>query len=510
MNRFREQLRELGLGEILEPVAYEYPGFTGDERFFAALDDIIKNNKSVLIHPDSDPDGAYSAKIMHKCLAKLGHTNMDIYRLRERSHKLTDMAVNEAIYNKYDYMIILDSSTNDMYNITKLTTYGVIPIVLDHHVGNYDLNLYPKDAIIINTIYENAIRGHEEFRLCGGGLTFCLVSEYLRRNNRKYSDLAPYALVALYADCIDMTKGLNRSIYYMATSVPRGELPPDIKYFLEDYAVFSRRFIEFTLVPKINALFRTENLELLNQYLFDNLSYDKNIKLVALIKDLHSFTREQVLMLTDVVEKRNLENIVLANLTHSGKAVQLNKLYNYTGLVANNISTEYGKPCVVLCDTGDYIKASFRDLLSRNYLPIFKQFCNAEGHGAAFAINIPYNTYREFITYLENTVDRKFSIAGVDEPIEVECDSLMPDLELIEDVALFNEFSGIKVPIAILKKKNNLTCKSSYSKSHPYNYKWGDYNIESSSRLIPGRVIKIKPVKTKSLKLIVYNRNVAI
>ena len=52
-------------------------------------------------------------------------------------------------------------------------------------------------------------------------------------------------------------------------------------------------------------------------------------------------------------------------------------------MIANNLAQEYSKPCIVLCDNGSEIKASFRDILGRNYLDIFKQFCRCGGHPPA-------------------------------------------------------------------------------------------------------------------------------
>lgn len=510
MEEFIKELEEYGVPEILDKVKYEYTGFTGDTRFFYELDYIRKSDKRVLIHGDSDPDGAYGVKIAEESFDKLGFKNYEIYRYKKRSHVLTDEAVNYAIYNRFDYILIIDSSTNDFSNISKLVKFGVKPIILDHHVANHDLDRYPDECIIINTIIENRIRNMDFYRLSGGALTFCLFSKYLENNNIEYNELSAYALITLYADSIDMTRKLNRGIYYMATELDRSKLPKCVKDFLEDYYVFSRRFIEYIFVPKINALFRAEELEILNKYLFDDNSFEVTQELVRVITDIHESKRNMVNIVTDEITKELLGNIVIANLSSSSLAIEVNKLYNYTGLVANNLSTEYGKPCVVLCDTGTSLKASFRDSLSRSYLGVFKQFCNAEGHGAAFGINLQYTEYEDFMYYLREKIDKKFFILGVSEPLEVDVYDESPDPELITSVSLYNEFSGIDVPIALLRKKNNMSCVKSYNGSYPYKYTWSNLKVESKSKLITGSVIKIKPILTNSIRLLVFSRNVVI
>ena len=42
-------------------------------------------------------------------------------------------------------------------------------------------------------------------------------------------------------------------------------------------------------------------------------------------------------MVTDLVNREVLDNFVIANLSSSGISVQQAKLYNYTGLIANNL-----------------------------------------------------------------------------------------------------------------------------------------------------------------------------
>ena len=510
MEVFREKLKEYDVEGILDHQEYQYPGFTGDERLFSALDDIITNNKKVYIHGDSDCDGVFAAKIVECFFKEFKHNNYEVHKYLERSHVLTEESITSAIQKKFDYMIILDSSVNDLAKMKILIKFGIIPIIIDHHVPEFSLTDYPEEAIVIDTVFENYIRKCDYFKLSGGALTFCLFGRYLEIKGKDFKFLAPYALVTLYSDCIDMTRDLNRSIYYLATEINRNNLPVYFQDFMEDYDVFCRRFIEFTLSPKINALFRAEELHLVNRYLFEDHSVFERKKLVTAIKTLHESSRQLVNIATDSIKRENLNNIVIANLNSTSYPIYENKLYNYTGVVANGLSTDYGKPCVVLCDTGTGIKASFRDLLSRNYLPKFKQFCRAAGHGPAFAINLNYTEYNQFMWYLREKIDKKFFILGVDDNINLESTSLSPDVELLENVALYNEFSGSEVPIALITKRNNLRLARSYNSFYKYRYKWGEFTVSSVSLVPPGMQMRIKPIRTKKLKLIVFNRSVML
>jgi single-stranded-DNA-specific exonuclease len=509
-NKFLEKLKELELSEVLEIPSFNYEGFTNDERLFNAISQIIDMNLRVLIHGDSDPDGAFGSKILIETFNRLGYTNYEFYEYKIRTHSITNEAVNYAIYGRYDYIFIIDSSTNDLPNINKLCNFGVNVVVLDHHFPNYTLEVYPENCILINTMMENIIRRKDMYTLSCGALVFVLCSKYLMDRNMPYKQLSAYALITLYSDSIDMTKDLNRSIYYMAMSLDKSELPREVNHYLKDYNTFSRRFIEFSFVPKINSLFRAEELELLNRYMFRKSNYEETRNILERINNIHEEKRSLISTVTDIVVRENLDNIVIANLGSCNVSISMNKLYNYTGLVANNLSQEYGKPCVVLCDTGKGIKGSFRDNMSRNYLKVFKQFCKSDGHPSAFGISLSYKDYHEFIYYLKEKIDKKFYILGVQEPIIIEHDESMPDISLVEHIATYNEFSGINAPIAIITKKNNLVCSKNYSKSYNYKYKWGTHSVESNSLLISGSRIKIKPVKSSSIRLIAMNSCVSL
>ena len=221
--------------------------------------------------------------------------------------------------------------------------------------------------------------------------------------------------------------------------------------------------------------------------------------------ELYDVTRKMVARVTDLVQRDVLNNFVIANLSSCDLPDKVEKLYNYTGLIANNLAQEYGKPCIVLCDTGTNVKGSFRDLLGRNYLEIFCQFSKSEGHPAAFGINLNYVDVADFIDMIKNTVDKKFFIYKLEDNLVLDMNDVTPNVKLLKDIAYYNEFSGQSLPMAVVKKRHMMREFSNYKKSY-YNYKWGDLTVESQYKLVLGSYIKIKPVLAKNLRLISYAR----
>lgn len=486
-------------------VPYSHPTYINEDKLFSYMDDILSNNRKVLIVPDPDPDGLLSCLEWTVVLDNFGHTNYEVWEYRNRNHSVDCEAISYSIEGKFDYIIILDAGSNDMVNINKLSVFGVKSIIIDHHVSSYDYDDYPSENVIINTIMNNRRDANSLYRLSAGALNFTLLYKYCCSKKRYYDYLSVYGLITLYSDCIDMSSYLNRSIYYMAVNTTSSLLPRFVRDFLNN-SVFNRRFVEFTLVPKINSLFRAEEFSILNKYFFDGCltSFERN-SIVNKIMELYDVKRKMVARVTDLVQRDVLNNFVIANLSSCDLPDKVEKLYNYTGLIANNLAQEYGKPCIVLCDTGTNVKGSFRDLLGRNYLEIFCQFSKSEGHPAAFGINLNYVDVADFIDMIKNTVDKKFFIYKLEDNLVLDMNDVTPNVKLLKDIAYYNEFSGQSLPMAVVKKRHMMREFSNYKKSY-YNYKWGDLTVESQYKLVLGSYIKIKPVLAKNLRLISYAR----
>lgn len=502
---FYKYLEENNL-DVLNPVkGYQNVNFINENILFNWLDDLFILNKRCLVFPDCDPDGLMCALEFKELAKNNNYSNYTIWTYKNRQHGIDYDFVMTAIEEKYDYVIIFDVGTNEMDVIKKLTKFGIRVIIIDHHISKYDYDAYPTGSILVNSALNNNYDADNYYRLSAGALTFCLFYKYSSLKNKYLNQLSSYALISLYSDCIDMSSELNRSIYYMATQLPQSMLPRFVKDFIGS-TVFKRRFIEFTLVPKINALFRAEELDILNEYFFndkiDTFTYSGLIEKIIRIQEE---SRKLVDLVTDIIPRDVLDNFVIANLTQCNIPYKVHKLYNYTGVIANSLAQEYSKPCIVLCDDGNQIKGSFRDLLGRNYLSIFTQLCNCGGHPSAFGLHIPYMDVEYFVDMIKNVVDKKFYIYGLQDNLLLKAEGVVPSASLLADIATYNEFSGGDLPVALLYMRNLMKEVSSYQRG-TYKYKWGTYDVESRYKLVLGADIKIKAVHTKKVKLVSYTR----
>lgn len=505
MNDFDRYLEEHNIEVDPSRFYYDTPIYLNEDRLFEAFNDIIMNNKRVMIFGDCDIDGVLSAYQMKEMFNKFNHSNYKVWSIKSKEHAIDQDCVRECIRSGFDYIIILDVGTNSFEIIEKLTTFGVKVIIIDHHVSEFGYDVYPSDCVIVNSKMNNVEDPRFNYKLSAGALTFTLLYKYGLSKSKDLSNLSVCGLITLYSDSVDMDSDLARSIYALAINQPSSKYPFFVNDFLNRYS-FRRRFIEFTLTPRINSLFRSENFDIINRYFFDDtVSSLSRHSLVKQIDDIYVTSRKLIGRVSDTVPREELENFVISNLAKSDLAVQANKLYNYTGIIANNLAEAYGKPCIVLCDNGTEIKGSFRDLFGRDYLSIFKQFCKCGGHPPAFGLHLNYREVSDFLDVVKYTIDKRFATYKIQENIIIEMEDRYPNVRLLEKMAMYNEFCGVSLPPVVIKKRNLMKEIVSYKKTY-YSYSWGDLVVDSNHKLVTGKYVYIKPIISSKLRLVTVNR----
>ena len=229
---FYNVLSQKGLSQILLRVEYRPVNFYNQRHVNTYFDELLQdNNARVLVYGDYDVDGAMFTLTTCSVLRRLGITNFEVFHYRKRTHDLDKEAVRYCIQNKFDYFIIGDTASSSLDVLKQLASYGIKLLVIDHHMTTYDYDSFANaGVVIVNSTIENAIAGNEIYNLSAGALAFCVYDAYFRaRGFEPLSSEAAYALVSLYADCMNMSNIINRGIYYLATSLNRSDLP---KYIL--------------------------------------------------------------------------------------------------------------------------------------------------------------------------------------------------------------------------------------------------------------------------------------
>ena len=506
---FYNALKERGMHQILRRVEYKPQLFLNYEKMRSFFHNLtVHPNAKILIYGDYDVDGLMFTLETCRFLEALGCTNYIVFPYWRRTHELDKEAIRYCIQNHFEYFIVGDTASSDMDAFKELERYRVQVAVIDHHMCDYSYEDYPANVSIINSQTENKILHENKYAYSAAALAYAIYDYYAYENNIMYDkSISTYALVSLYSDCMDMSNDLNRAIYYRACSIQREDLPSYILHFLNEYQSFNARFIGFWYAPRINALFRGENFELLNEYFFDNsLDVVAKAKCIERINEHYLANRELTKQLVDLIDVTEYDNFVVADLKSSiDKNPALNKkAHNYTGLVANKLSERYGKTAIVYCLYNNYYKGSLRDLHSKDYLSIFKHLCYAAGHNAAFGIKINLLELQDFINKIER-IDARYSITSIpNEPIIVMHEYVSPDSTLVEDIALYNEFSGNAIPVVYIYKRL-IGAMPETKNAYYYRYDWGDYFVQSDHQIELGTKMLIKPIKSGRTKLLYQN-----
>lgn len=501
---FYKELEVRNLTSLLHRELYSYVSFENSFTVYRIFDELRNNpQKKVLIYGDYDVDGLMFALIARDFIKSLGCKNYEVFNYEHRTHELDKNSVRYCIQNHFDYFIIGDTASSDMESMRMLCSYGIKVIVLDHHNTEYGYRDYPEIGIV-NTTIENKILGEKRYAYSAAALGYVVFDAYLNQCGLQFKENAEaYALVSLYSDCMDMSNGLNRAIYYKATELSRESLPKYIKHFMNQYQKFSARFIGFWFAPRINSMFRSEHFSVLNNYFFDeSIDAIKISEYVSTINECYQTDRNNVMLLSDIVDYEELNNFVYSDLesAYEKGGFRMRNLQNYTGLVANKLSEKCGKTAIVFCEYEGQYKGSVRDLSGKNYLKLFKQLGFAEGHNSAFGIKIKLFELPRYLDRVKR-IDDKFFITDMNEPMLIEHEFANPDNGLIEDIALYNEFSGNAIPICYVQKRL-IGAMKEYKSAYYYKYQWGDYYVQSDHSILFGTKMLLKPIISGQTKLL--------
>ena len=509
MEGYYSILNKIGATAMIHYEDYEPPTFLNEDAVFAALDDIRQNRRRVLMPGDPDVDGLSCLMVLKDAFEAMGYSDYDFFPYEEKNHGVNPNCIWRAIQQKYDYVIITDSGCNSLVELQQLLTYGIKVIILDHHRAQQDYRVYDEMGIsCINTQIDNAVLGEVRYALSAAALCFCVMEKYLRRIGKKVpASLSVYALISLYSDCMDMSNRLNKQIYYLANGRPKGEMPDMVQYFMTVHTRLSRRFIEYWYAPRINALFRADAVKYINYYFLEK---QRNADVIAAclqnIEVVYTTCRDVISKVADLLSDApptEWENVAVVDLKAISPFydVKANRLYNYTGLIANKLSEKWGKAVVVCWEMADGYKGSVRDQRGRDYLSSFKRICNAGGHASAFGFQVPKFEYQNFLQALHH-VDKYYTQdSAPNAPIVIEYDNDLPDERLLGQIARYNDFCGERVPYIYLLKTMQGSITPVYS-SYDYQYRWGDsLSISSKRNLLLGEKLYLKPYVSNSLKL---------
>ena len=389
----------------------------------------ISQNDKVLIQVDSDCDGYTSAALLMNylyCLFPSFVNNNISYRVHMgKQHGIIPDAIPEDV----KLVIAPDSSSNDYEAHEYLNLSGVDVLVIDHHEADH-ISEY---ACIIN----NQLCDYPTKSLSGVAMVwkFCCYIDMLLKTDhaQKFLDLVALGLVADMMDVRDFEtrRLIDKGLQQIRNPYFRGAIDKDQFHFTNEITPIG---VAFYIAPLINATTRVGTQEeklMLFESMLDFRGYElvpstkrgckgqAETRVEQACRNCTNIKSRQTKIRDNSLEK--IEQIIVNQNLLSNKIliVQLDDLItdrNLTGLIANQLMSEYQRPVLILnkIENEDgtitwegsgrgYDKSRLKDF--RGFLENNKYVMYAEGHANAFGIGIRDEDISAFIASTNSALD---------------------------------------------------------------------------------------------------------
>ena len=389
----------------------------------------ISQNDKVLIQVDSDCDGYTSAALLMNylyCLFPSFVNNNISYRVHMgKQHGIIPDTIPEDV----KLVIAPDSSSNDYEAHKYLNLSGIDVLVIDHHEADH-ISEY---ACIIN----NQLCDYPTKSLSGVAMVwkFCCYIDMLLKTDhaQKFLDLVALGLVADMMDVRDFEtrRLIDNGLQQIRNPYFRGAIDKDQFHFTNEITPIG---VAFYIAPLINATTRVGTQEeklMLFESMLDFRGYElvpstkrgckgqAETRVEQACRNCTNIKSRQTKIRDNSLEK--IEQIIVNQNLLSNKIliVQLDDLItdrNLTGLIANQLMSEYQRPVLILnkIENEDgtitwegsgrgYDKSRLKDF--RGFLENNKYVMYAEGHANAFGIGIRDEDISAFITSTNSALD---------------------------------------------------------------------------------------------------------
>lgn len=367
--------------ELLNPLvkAIEHP----------ALDEMlsfIKNAKKLFIGGDYDCDGVTSTAIAVEVAKALGVEDTGFYipnRIKE-GYGISFSTIKMAYEKGYTDILLVDNGVKALEEIRYAKSLGMRVAVVDHHIFEEPLDV---DAFIHPNLFD--VYGNE---MCAAGL-MTVIAEHAHVLSPR---ILAYGAVGTIGDIVPLW-GKNRELVLRGIEVmnQEGIMALDSLSKRTRYTTYNATTIAFQIVPKINAVGRMADLVNMNTMVEYLLSDDDAV--------VSSYSK-QVLSLNDYRKKlgKELKHAAMAKV--NGDAVQIieDRVFHegLSGIVANQVVQELGRPAIILTEYDSVLKGSARsntislkalfDQLPSHYFEAYG------GHDFAFGMTVKKLYFDDF------------------------------------------------------------------------------------------------------------------
>ncbi len=367
----------------------------------------IKNNSDITIVVDCDVDGFTSASEMYQYIKQINSTiNINFIIHDGKEHGLDKSTMDTIKNSNCKLLIIPDAGSNDYRQCKLLNEKNIDIIILDHHNESNKLKRFKSIwkkynggiqnyAIIVNNQMSDKAT---DKAMTGVGIVykFCKVLDTYYNVNYvdDYLDLVALGMIADSADLRNLQSRylVNKGIELIKNEENKNkfitELIKSQAYSMNNKVTIIG--IAFYIAPLINSLIRigTQEDKIIMFKAFINSDEiirtkirgqgEADISIQDYVKRLCESSRrkqkkivdENVTQMSEQIKKFNLDKLAILVCNASNTIDK-----NYTGLIANKLSSIYQRPCLLLRKTKDNFSGSGRGF-DKSGIKDFNKWCS--------------------------------------------------------------------------------------------------------------------------------------
>ena len=384
----------------------------------------VREGNTIGIIVDSDFDGLSSASLMYQYTKDL-NPNIEIhYFLHEGKKHGIDDVLDEILTKDIKLLIVPDAGSNDVDSQEILISKGIDVLIADHHEKEEEDK--ERKGIVVNNQFSSRVKSKA---LTGVGVCYRIVKKIdsiLNINKADdYLDLVACGMIADMSDLRDIEarylvlKGIEILDKKQGKNLLLKHMADKQSYSMKDKVTISG--VAFYISPLINCVTRMGTKED-NTILFEAMcNIERMVKDKVRGKGEVEMTLQEYAMRMCEKTKRQqkkevdkgveeiLQQIKQYGLDKSAVLVcngQPLKEKALNGLVANKLSSQFHKPCLVLKDTGNCYCGSARGF-EKSSIKDFRQWCLdsnlfalASGHANAFGAIVDKNSMNNLFEYI--------------------------------------------------------------------------------------------------------------
>lgn len=375
----------------------------------AVIHAAVSESKRVLVYADYDVDGMTSSALMVMFLRHLGVD--PVYKLPHRFKDGYGLSMAQVPWMQtFDLVITLDCGITNVAEISAIV-YGsqTQVVVLDHHTIPDPMPpahgiLNPKMLPVTHPLYG----------LCTAGIVYAFIQAYCARYGISYPFREQLDLVALgtLADVAPLV-GENRRYVSTGLSVLSQRRRPGIEALLEasefDRQYVSVRDVGFVIAPRLNAAGRLADPMLGAQLLMSTTSQEA----IELARALCQMNTDRQ-MIGQAVLEESIAYIESQGLSEDPVLVVHGRGWHagVIGIAASKLVEQYGRPVVMVSDTGELGRGSARTCGAVDIYQLLSAarslFTKFGGHKEAAGFSIPSVHIPELRTLLVSAAHAHF------------------------------------------------------------------------------------------------------